>query len=249
VHHALRNIAKAKAALTSARTQANAIYCPPALAAQIDMMAGILHSEDGDHKVCFTAVLRPSPLIVVYFGNAEKEGETKVTVRCTHMRADILRRPPSRISTRPSKPTTRWTITLPLPRSLLLLHFHSFDLFFFLLNLYSGCTYVLREISDRSSGTQVHASDENSDWRSRRGLFLWLPHIHTHTHARAAVPHSRVLTWVPQVTSILTGKLALKYGGRSIDLMRAIAKAQKDRSLHAFQVHSASLFISLFLSL
>ncbi|KAJ2894281.1 putative 26s proteasome non-atpase regulatory subunit 11 protein [Zalerion maritima] len=54
VYHALGNIAKARAALTSARTSAASVYTPPLLQANLDMQSGMLHAEDKDFTTAYS---------------------------------------------------------------------------------------------------------------------------------------------------------------------------------------------------
>lgn len=50
----LKNNAKSRASLTSARTSANSIYCPSTVQAGLDLMSGILNAQDKDYKTAYS---------------------------------------------------------------------------------------------------------------------------------------------------------------------------------------------------
>ncbi|KZT34620.1 PCI-domain-containing protein [Sistotremastrum suecicum HHB10207 ss-3] len=54
VYRAIGNFPKSKASLTSSRTAANSIYCPPHLQCQLDLQSGILHAEDKDYTTAYS---------------------------------------------------------------------------------------------------------------------------------------------------------------------------------------------------
>ncbi|KAF8343361.1 PCI-domain-containing protein [Amanita rubescens] len=54
VYRGIGNLSKAKAALTSSRTAANSIYCPPVLQAALELQSGVLHAEDKDYTTAYS---------------------------------------------------------------------------------------------------------------------------------------------------------------------------------------------------
>jgi 26S proteasome regulatory subunit N6 len=54
LYYAVLDTQKARAALVSARTTANSIYCPPLSQAEIDLQSGVLHAEEKDAKTAYS---------------------------------------------------------------------------------------------------------------------------------------------------------------------------------------------------
>lgn len=53
-YYALSNYPRSRAALVSARTTANGIYCPPKMQAALDLQSGITHAQEQDFQTAFS---------------------------------------------------------------------------------------------------------------------------------------------------------------------------------------------------
>merc|ERR1719401_864595 len=53
-HYAVQNLPKSKAALTAAKTNANAIHCPPLLQAHIDVWSGVISAREKDFRTAYS---------------------------------------------------------------------------------------------------------------------------------------------------------------------------------------------------
>eukprot|EP00747_Dinoflagellata_sp_TGD_P164167 gnl/TRDRNA2_/TRDRNA2_183713_c0_seq1.p1 gnl/TRDRNA2_/TRDRNA2_183713_c0~~gnl/TRDRNA2_/TRDRNA2_183713_c0_seq1.p1 ORF type:complete len:447 (-),score=126.32 gnl/TRDRNA2_/TRDRNA2_183713_c0_seq1:118-1458(-) len=53
-HYAVQNIAKSKASLTAAKTNANAIHCPPMMQADIDLWSGVVCAREKDFRTAYS---------------------------------------------------------------------------------------------------------------------------------------------------------------------------------------------------
>lgn len=54
IHYALQHLPKSKAGLTAAKTNANAIHCPPLLQAEIDTWSGVLAAREKDFRTSYS---------------------------------------------------------------------------------------------------------------------------------------------------------------------------------------------------
>lgn len=76
-HHAVKNIPKAKAALTAAKTNANAIHCPPLLQADIDLWSGIVCAREKDYRTAYSYFYEAFEA----FNSADKEQEARSSLK------------------------------------------------------------------------------------------------------------------------------------------------------------------------
>merc|ERR1712178_661758 len=88
-HYAVQNVPKSKAALTAAKTNANAIHCPPLLQADIDSWSGILAAREKDFRTAYSYFYEAFEA----FNSADKENEAKDSMKFMVLTKIMMGRP------------------------------------------------------------------------------------------------------------------------------------------------------------
>jgi tetratricopeptide (TPR) repeat protein len=247
VHHALRNLPKAKASLTSARTAANSIYCPPALQAHIDMMAGTLHAEEKDYKTAFSYYYEA-------FENSEASANPEQAVLCLkYMLLTKVRsaQPRSSSPTRAVRRRDALPSHSPPPRARATAGSRP-ECAPALAGSCAGSGHPLPAAPPRSTlallppplhtlaGTHPARLRRPPPRPRRRTLPTPSPARNQPTN-RMQSAHSQIMTdSSDEVNAIINGKAGLRHAGVAMDAMRAVAAAHKKRSLADFEVATAA---------
>mmetsp|Transcript_665 Transcript_665/g.801 ORF Transcript_665/g.801 Transcript_665/m.801 type:complete len:504 (+) Transcript_665:81-1592(+) len=158
IHFGLRNVPKAKSALTASRTAANAIYVAPLLQASIDTMSGTIQTEEADYNTAHSYFLEAFEQLDQLKDATQAIKSLKYMMLCRIL--DSLTK----------------TLQLSAQGSM-------------------GAAAAAKSISSGGSGN----------------------------------------TATLDISTLVTSRQAVKYAGRELEAMTAIAKAACDRSLHDYE--------------
>lgn len=88
-HYALKNLPKSKAALTAAKTSANAIHCPPLLQAEIDIWSGVVAAHEKDFRTAFSYFYEAFEA----FNSADSEEKARTAMKYMLLSKIMINRP------------------------------------------------------------------------------------------------------------------------------------------------------------
>jgi len=104
-NYALQNIPKSKASLTAAKTNANAIHCPPLLQADIDMWSGIVTAREKDFRTAYSYFYEAFEA----FNAADKEAKAKDGLKFMLLSKIMMGRPQETAQITGSKSGLKYT--------------------------------------------------------------------------------------------------------------------------------------------
>lgn len=104
-HYALQNIPKSKAGLTAAKTNANAIHCPPLLQAEIDVLSGVVAAREKDFRTAYSYFYEAFEA----FNAGEKEDKARTAMKYMLLSKIMVGRPKETGSIISSKSGLKYT--------------------------------------------------------------------------------------------------------------------------------------------